>query len=1465
MQRRINNHNQIIAKKRYKMYKAGKNWFYAPIIFLGIGVGLIAGMPSHTAADEIHNTATASIYTQKRPSSDNKGVNSATTNSAASETATSSTVTSSATSETANSKATTNSAVSETANSSAVTNSAASETANSSTLTSSAASETANSKAITNSAASETANSKATTNSAASETANSKAITNSAASETANSSAVTSSTASETANSSTVTSSAASETANSSATTNSAASETANSSATTNSAASETANSGVINSNAIPIRVSNSTNINTSIGNSLAITDIAKTVNLSLSNDTSTISSQTNEQVNRITGKLNPNILLKQDNVANVSTAQEFHDALFNGQINQINLQNDISLSTANVPLFAAAVIPTRSLTINGTTGTAGKYYTLDWQNNFVDMPAGVQNANVKFTDINLWAASWWGPIHLMGSANDPKVQSLTFNNVNYYGSQMISSYGIPVFISGDVNTKLLTSYSYKSPVDGSNVSIAGNGVLDQEIFESSNVEVLAGANFTGTTAGGTAVVLAPNGVFKIDQGATVNLSRATAYGANETGTNALIYTAGGSVIVDGTLNLQGLNMNGFSGIFLAGTGVLTVSKSGVINYNQNNADTSGNKAIYITGAGTVNDYGTINIKQNGQLWTANTGVIQLDGSGTFVVGNGGFLNVDATNLGSQNAIIINLFGTSNFNFEDGANVTVTVDGNGQVTLLETQGANSVITMYHAHKVVFDLTQNTNPKSSVFYFVYQGNIKGQLQKIIYNTPNAMAIGPYLSFNIPMLNSAVYQYSSPTAQGMSLDSEKDINSLAIALSTTKYLEFVTAADNKVNIEPAVTDHTTVVTGKTLPEGFITLTDQNGNGITGLPAGTLVANRQDTTKYMAQADSQGNWSITLPAGFALTANTILRAVSSLNYVKVNYDVVVGDQTSVDNNNNTQSNAQATSATAVTLTSSVNDAASAASAADGFSKAAQSLANEYSDTANVKSYANTAMSAASVASTAASTAVTQQAMADNAAAIAASAASVASIALKNEQSATSTANEALSAAQSAASAASAASYANDSAYKSFASAATSYAAAATVAINNATADAKQVAIASSVAARAMSTANEQQSAAIASASTAASAASVASNALLAEQQAIGQVSVDKAKSAADSTNKVTENTKGDYNSANSSATTATSYSKVGDSDAAVATSYANLANNAASEVSSTAAINPDNQVIMSAASAAMNASSTATSAASVASAAASIGADATKNAQVQSQIASSAESEAVIANSIASTAYSQAILATQQGDIEGANLAASTAIEQLTKASSAESVASLAASTAASDAAVAKSAASTATSAAAVASQAQATAEAENNVATSTANAVHAANSSADNAQTTASEAGSTATEAGNYASAATVSASQARVDNGTTKSAAQDATIVNKKHPKNTTKVVPVTVINKTKPAKNIEKSPTESTHVQKQLPKTDEQAQTATILTIIGETILGLIGGLGLRHRKEDEK
>lgn len=54
-------------KKRFKMYKSGKNWVIAPIVFLGLTAGL--GHQANVKADNVSSTAKADNETTQKATS----------------------------------------------------------------------------------------------------------------------------------------------------------------------------------------------------------------------------------------------------------------------------------------------------------------------------------------------------------------------------------------------------------------------------------------------------------------------------------------------------------------------------------------------------------------------------------------------------------------------------------------------------------------------------------------------------------------------------------------------------------------------------------------------------------------------------------------------------------------------------------------------------------------------------------------------------------------------------------------------------------------------------------------------------------------------------------------------------------------------------------------------------------------------------------------------------------------------------------------------------------------------------------------------------------------------------------------------------------------------------------------------------------------------------------------------------
>ncbi|MDZ5494870.1 hypothetical protein U1R89_00785, partial [Lacticaseibacillus casei] len=659
------------------------------------------------------------------------------------------------------------------------------------------------------------------------------------------------------------------------------------------------------------------------------------------------------------------------------------------------------------------------------------------------------------------------------------------------------------------------------SPFDQSNQSTQpGDG--GQQNFEVSYMEVKSGATYTGTTYSGTAVQVHNGGSFIVDKGATVDLQRTSAVGANEDGFNALIYTSGSVEFKEGskvTLNKNKLQETNFSPIYIDTGANLTVDKDAVVNID----GATGNTPIKIVGNGTVNlnEGSSMTINQTGDTFGTN-GVINIAGSGGFYVASGSTLAINVTGTDAASINVIKTTGSSQLSFAQDATAKLTINGGTGIAYVLNIGNNSKINIYMPKSILFSIEGNTNSASSIFDVTGSGALTGQYVKIIPDN-GKNPFGPYKSVSYALSGKGSTS-TKATVQGLTPDAETSGEDLADDFATDTSLEFVTAADNFVTVDP-VTNETTTLTGKTGADGYVTIT-----GLKGLPAGTLMADPYDSTKYLVQADDNGNWSYKLPAGVTLTANTSFKVVSSDAFIVKTATVVVNDAETPKQASSAADSSKTTSTAADGTSSQEAATNSFASAAASYASEAETIAKSQASNATIQSLASDAQKQASLASDAEAVASKNSTAAAAAAKSAANAASEASSAAAAVASDDALASSAAAAYDSYAAEASAASAVNDSAGLATASSAASAAAAQ---MNGALSDA--------------------QTAAKVAASDAIVASSAAVAAAAAQSEAVKSAAAASAasKQALDDLNKIKDALNSDASGASSSASQADSAS--------------------------------------------------------------------------------------------------------------------------------------------------------------------------------------------------------------------------------------------------------------------------------------------------------------------------
>ncbi|RXT55090.1 KxYKxGKxW signal peptide domain-containing protein [Lacticaseibacillus chiayiensis] len=520
---------------------------------------------------------------------------------------------------------------------------------------------------------------------------------------------------------------------------------------------------------------------------------------------------------------------------ADVSTASEFSAAMANSAISEINVQANF---VDDLPGDRQTYAYRPNLVINGNN------HVIDFRRHWYEEDANAnQNESLTINDLTMYGYSYWGPITIMGVLPSSGFDhSVTFNHVTYTGAQLMYGRTTKVYIKG--NTTVNSVQSYISPFDNTTQQTQAGG--NQQNFEVSYMEVEEGATYKGTTYTGTPVQVHFGGSFIVDKGATVDLTRTQAVGGDEDGFNALIYTDGGSVeFKQGskvTLNSNGLQKDLFSPIYI-NNGSLTVDKDAVVNIT----GAAGNIPVRIVGNSHVNlnEGSSMTINQTGRPMPGY-GVIYISDNAGFYVASGSTLTVKITDAGATSTDAIHTLNSAQLSFAQDATVNLSIDGGTGIAHILDIGNNSNINIYMPKSVLFQITNNTNAASSLFDVTGSGTLTAQYVKIIPNDGKE-PFGPYKSVSYQLRGQGS---SSKTAvvQGLTAAAESSGEALANDFETDSSLQFVTASDNFVTVDP-VTNESTVISGKTGAGGYVTIV-----GIKGIPEGTLTADPYDTTKYL-----------------------------------------------------------------------------------------------------------------------------------------------------------------------------------------------------------------------------------------------------------------------------------------------------------------------------------------------------------------------------------------------------------------------------------------------------------------------------------------------------------------------------------------------------------------------------------------------------------------------------------
>lgn len=369
----------------------------------------------------------------------------------------------------------------------------------------------------------------------------------------------------------------------------------------------------------------------------------------------------------------------------NTAFTGDGHTIPTGGQIQKnrtaINLTNDID--------FGNRANGTPRVSVTGSLDRL----TIDGQNHMMDLhgvsytigSGSSQNLMIKNFQL-LAGTNYYGPFCLQGG-------NAYYSNVNYTGSQLLSSAGTNVDFSGNINVFSIGKYT--TPFSNNVATQGSNG--NQENLEISNLTVQPGTSYFGTTesngVGNTVIKMKSGGNFLMGDSSVVTLVPRGNGGQDVMGSSSW-----GVANAGGTLKLQ----NNAS---------LTIVPEASTAHSYETAN-----GIYLSGGTVEVNGGEINVLVDGPSAASNTLVYAAGGSKIYVK-NGGRLNIIVKNLGNRaatNGILRNDGGK--INILDQGTVNLSADGSGNVVLLNGQMA---IVNPGKEGVVFDLKDNTNNSSKL--------------------------------------------------------------------------------------------------------------------------------------------------------------------------------------------------------------------------------------------------------------------------------------------------------------------------------------------------------------------------------------------------------------------------------------------------------------------------------------------------------------------------------------------------------------------------------------------------------------------------------------------------------------------------------------------------------------------------------------------------------------------------
>lgn len=642
--------------------------------------------------------------------------------------------------------------------------------------------------------------------------------------------------------------------------------------------------------------------------------------------------------------------------VANVTDQATFIAAMKDTNVTQINLMNDILITsglTNQLPGYALgpAMRNGKTLVVEGDYDGSG-VKRLDFQGLSMQFyfASANQSMNLVMRNLKLNGTNYYGPFSNYTNNVNQNNFNMYYHNVDYTGSQLTASYASKAYFSGDVKVDTAPSYvslsgatmttqdrgnlykpdgttaavTNQQNMEAGNVTFMENAHFWGRTTGSANFHVYGGGNFdvgknavidlevggpnqwgeSGSTNGWPAVYLLAGAEFRVRDGAKVNITTNKTTGIQSTGrggigmeNNAkLIVESGAELNIDLDKTLH-RNYNGAYGdaIRMGTGGSVLVQSGGKLNLAMSNISNGYANASYLsminmTGSGSFNveDGGSLTMKRTGTTSTIPYNGINVQGAGgSVLIGRRATLDAELDGAGISN--VINMASGSTFNFSDAESV--------DLRLTNTNTASRLISMNGTLNVDIQNIMAWN--------------RGQ---DILNETAARQWNPMYGIKTVYSGGNV---TSTTGNSITSSVTTDFQANFRTQNFTR-LKFAFIPDVDLVINRPLTDNKTntsshVITGIAYPGAFIrlSLVDASGNPVANqslLPTATIPSQIESEQSNVANnfhtnADSEGNWSVSLPAGSYLEAGMRIKGYGFLNGKDASDTALVLDRTAPD----------------------------------------------------------------------------------------------------------------------------------------------------------------------------------------------------------------------------------------------------------------------------------------------------------------------------------------------------------------------------------------------------------------------------------------------------------------------------------------------------------------------------------------------------------------------------------